>query len=415
MRFSSLLFSIAPAVLTVATFAATPPLFSVHRPDWEIPFVKAEDQVMSVMPGESDVSFFDPLLGRQVKWEQDVYCPTFTVLNGRLYCIYRSWGEDEQWRLGLAWSDDGVNFTRKAEPAFFAKPSDTFLGDLLEQRQDRSVSYGDSRIFQDENGTVYLFFNYFSHGVVNDQELAIATTRDMKNWKMHGRAFATEAAHDRDVVPQSAPRRFPHPAIVTQLMGDRFVVKKIGGKYWMYLNVLATKGPYLFTMATSDDMLNWKILRDDRGELVQPMEMRPGYFDSRYIDTTAAVVRDDGVLLIYNGINADIAKGGDPRRQPSAHYPAQALFQRDAPQRLLKRAETPFQGGDRDLENRPIVFWTAPLYESWSLVPWKGELLLYWNHNFGRRAVGLSQSPIPANMRRGEDKQNEPSGRSLVP
>jgi len=388
------------AVLFTSAPAGSPPasLFPVQRPDWEIPFSKVDDFVLSVMPGESDRTFFDPLLGREVKWEQDVYCPTFTVVDGRLWCVYRAWGEDEQWRLGLAWSEDGRNFSRHPEPPLFAKPSDKFLGELLEL-PGHSVSYGDSRIFQAEDGTVYLFFNYFSHGVVNDQELAIATTRDFKTWKVHGRAFAGEAAKDREVVPQSAPRRFPHPAIVTELKGDRLVVKKIRGKYWMYLNVLATKGPYLFTMATSDDMLNWRILRNEEGGLVEPMATRPGYFDSRYIDTTAAVVRDDGILLIYNGINAEASKGGHPQLKPSAHYPAQVLFASDAPHRLLRRSETPFKGGDPALESQPIVFWSAPLYESWSLVPWRGELLLYWNHSFGRRAVGLWKAPIQRNLR----------------
>ena len=70
-------------------------------------------------------------------------------------------------------------------------------------------------------------------------------------------------------------------------------------------------------------MLDWQVLRDERGNLVHPFPLRPGYFDSDYIDTTAAVLRDDGVLLIYNGINASPQAGGDPRRGHRSHYPAQ--------------------------------------------------------------------------------------------
>jgi len=40
------------------------------------------------------------------------------------------------------------------------------------------------------------------------------------------------------------------------------------------------------------------------------MPLRPGYFDSLYVDTTAAVLRDDGILLIYNGINANPQDAG---------------------------------------------------------------------------------------------------------
>ena len=400
---------IALNAFAAALHSGERPLFEKERPAWEIKFRPASDWVMSVMPGESSKVFHDPLLNRDIKWEQDVYCPTFTVYDGKLYCVYRAWGEDQQWRMGLAWSEDGLNFTRSNEPVFHAKPTDEFLGDLRNLK-DASVSYGDSRLFADEDGTYYLFFNYFSVGRVNDQELVVASTRDMKNWKMHGRIFARHAAKDRKVIPEKTPWRFPHPAIVTQFEGDRFVVKKIDGKYWMYLNVLSNEQDYSFCMATSTNMVDWTVLRDERGQLVHPMPQRAGYFDSRYIDTTAAVLRDDGILLIYNGINdfteqtapasdrRPYRMDGDPRLLPGAHYPAQALFDRRVPHRLLARGESPFQGGDPELERLPIVFWNAPLYESWSLAPWKGELLLYWNHAFGRRAVGLWKGPMPANV-----------------
>jgi predicted GH43/DUF377 family glycosyl hydrolase len=222
----------------------------------------------------------------------------------------------------------------------------------------------------------------------------------MVNWTVHGRIFAKKAARDMDVIPEKAPWRFPHPAVVTRLAGNCLVVAKIHGRYWMYLNCLSTKGAMCLCAATSENMLDWDVLRDARGRLVHPMPLRPGYFDSLYIDTTAAVLRDDGILLIHNGINAEPQSGGDPRRQFRAHYPAQALFDKNEPPRLLKRSQSPFKGGDKELEKQKIVFWVAPLYESWSLVPLKDELLLYWNHSFGRRSVGLWKAPIPANMRR---------------
>ena len=396
MKKIPLLFALA--LVLHASAAEQPPLFEARRPDWEIKFEDVDSRVMSIMPGESDKTFFDPLLGRPVKWEQDFYCPTFTVFDGRLYCVYRSFGEDKQWRMGLAWSEDGRQFERGAEPVFHAKPTDEFLGSLRNLKK-ASVSYGDSRLFAGEDGTFYLFFNYFSHGHVQDQELAIATTRDFKTWQMHGRAFKGKAPRDLDVIPELSPRRFPHPAIVTALEGDKFVVRKINGKYWMYLNVQSRNVPGNFCMATSENMLDWEILRDGQGALVYPMARRPGYFDSRYMDTTAAVLRSDGILLIYNGINAEPTGEGDPRRNALAHYPAQALFARDEPHRLLQRSESPFKGGDAALEREPVVFPPAPLYESWSLVPWKGELLLYWNHGYGRRSVGLWKAPIPANFR----------------
>jgi len=102
--------------------------------------------------------------------------------------------------------------------------------------------------------------------------------------------------------------------------------------------------------------------------------------------------------MIYNGVNAEPNAGGDPRLKYCAHHPAQALFDRSEPTRLLKRSTSPFKGGDAELEKQPVVFWIAPVIEAWSLVPFKGELLLYWNHNFGRRSVGLWKAAIRPTM-----------------
>jgi predicted GH43/DUF377 family glycosyl hydrolase len=376
--------------------AKEPPLFEKDRPDWEIKFTDVSNNVLSVMPGESTKTFYDPLIKRQVKWEQDVYSSACTVFNGKLYCVYRSWGEDEQWRLGLAWSDDGLHFTRSDKPVLYAKPEDAFLGSLLDRKDaEDSVSYGDSRIYEDEKDTFYLFFNFFRYKPPKrpNQELAVATTRDMEHWAVYGRVFAKQAKRDVEVIPGVKVPRF-WPGIVTRLEGDRLVVTKIHGKYWMYLSNVAPQFSDGY-VATSENLLDWEIYRDAQGQPVKMLALRRGYFDSNWIDPVAAVLREDGILLIYNGVNANLKMGGDPRRQPLAHYPSQALFDKNDPTRLLKRSESPFKGGDKELEKQPIVFWSAPLYEAWSLVPFKNELLLYWNNVFGRRSVGLWKAPFP--------------------
>ena len=353
---------------------------------------------MSVMPGESKKTFHDPLTNKDVRWEQDVYCPTFTVFNGKLYCVYRAFGDDEEWRFGLAWSEDGLHFTRSDKPLLYAKPSDTFLGPLRDAKS-KGVSYGDPHIMADGKGNFYLYFGFFHFGnTTNDQQLAVATSRDLLDWTVHGRIFARQAASDRAVIPERSPWRLRTPRLS---LDWRAIVRscKIQGKYWMYFNCYATKGPYCLCVATSENLLDWKVLRDEQGKLVNPLPTRPGYFDSWYTDPVAAVLCDDGILLIYNGVNADgsretLASSTTPTIRPK-HY-----LSKNDPTRLLQRSDSPFKGGDLELEKKPIVFWCAPLYESWSLVPFKGELLLYWNHAFGRRSVGLWKTPIPASMSR---------------
>jgi len=180
----------------------------------------------------------------------------------------------------------------------------------------------------------------------------VAVSRDLRNWDVRGRIFATEAPRDRDVIPERAPWRLPVATVVSRLEGDRFVATKIHGKYWMYFNCYATKEPYCLCMATSDNLVDWKVLRDSQGKLVNPLPARPGRFDSFYNDPVAAVLRDDGILLIYNGVNAEPNASGDRRLRYCAHHPAQALFDRNEPTQLLKRSTSPFKGGDAELEKK---------------------------------------------------------------
>jgi beta-1,2-mannosidase len=394
-------------ISSLSAFAAeVPPLFEKNRPDWEIKFADVDNAVMSVAAGESKKTFHDPITNKDVKWEQDVACPSFSVLGGKLYSIYRAYGDDDEWRLGLAQSSDGLHFTRSDQPALYAKPTDAFLGPLLKAKNP-SVSYGDPRLTVGEDGRFYLYFNFLHYGkTTNDQQLAVATSRDLLHWTVHGRIFAKQSENDRALIPEKSPWRLPVATVVARLEGDRFVAAKIEGKYWAYFTCYATKGPYCLGVATSENLLDWKVFRDKNGRLPDPLPARRGYFDSWYADPVAAVLRDDGILLIYNGINAEPKSGGDARRMYYSHYPAQALFAKNDPTQLLKRSESPFKGGNAELEKKPRAFWCAPLYEAWSLVPFHGELFLYWNHAFGRISTGLWKAPIPVNMRIGTAKES---------
>lgn len=373
-------------------FPSSPPLDPV-RPAWEIPFQPLARTVLSVMPGESDERFDDPFLQRSIRWVDDVYCPTGTIHDGKIVCVTRCYGEDEQWRMGLATSDDGLTFTRSPKPVFHAEPDDPML-DILPIRPGTSVSYGDSRLISGDDGTHYLFFNLFVHGVDRHQELAVATSRDFEQWTVHGRIFQKQGRRDRDVVPASAPWRFPHPAVVTRFDAERLVATRVEGKYTMYLNILATQGPNVLGMAVSDNLLDWEVVLNPDGTPLEVLPLRPGHFDSAYVDTAAALLRNGDIVLIGNGVNAHPDHGGDPGRMHAAHYPLQARFDHRDPARLLDRSPSPFLGNDPALESLPPAFWIAPLYEAWSAVPRQGNLLLYWNHAFGRRSVGVWAAPI---------------------
>jgi predicted GH43/DUF377 family glycosyl hydrolase len=56
-------------------------------------------------------------------------------------------------------------------------------------------------------------------------------------------------------------------------------------------------------MATSDDLETWMPARNHENKSpIQGLHPRSGYFDSRLVETgPAAMIRKEGILLIYNG------------------------------------------------------------------------------------------------------------------
>jgi predicted GH43/DUF377 family glycosyl hydrolase len=116
-------------------------------------------------------------------------------------------------------------------------------------------------------------------------------------------------------------------AIIARQAGSRIVAEKINRRYWMYF------GDTDLFMATSEDLIHWQPV-EENGELKSVLKPRPGYFDSRLVESSAyALVREQGILLIYNSMNLD--NGGDPSIGKGAYCAGQALFDKNDPTRLI--------------------------------------------------------------------------------
>jgi len=91
---------------------------------WEMgPFVKKPEPVLRPT---RESRFRCPILGKAVRWEeQNTYNPAAVVRNGKIHLLYRADSANPQsgWgrtcRIGLAVSDDGINFTRHPEPVLY--------------------------------------------------------------------------------------------------------------------------------------------------------------------------------------------------------------------------------------------------------------------------------------------------------
>ena len=99
--------------------------------------------------------------------------------------------------------------------------------------------------------------------------LAIATSRNLKDWTKHGPAFAK--AYDGKFFNLGCKSG----SILTEVVNGKQVIKKIDGKYFMYW------GEEHVFAATSEDLVNWTPYVNTDGSLRKLFSPRDGHFDSQ--------------------------------------------------------------------------------------------------------------------------------------
>jgi beta-1,2-mannosidase len=329
-----------------------------------IPFVKI-DSVNPVLSAGAN-TFRCPVLKHEVKWEEkDVFNPAAVVRDGKVYLLYRAEDMIGKFagtsRIGLAFSDDGIRFTKMKEPVFF--PDNDSL-----KIYEWEGGVEDPRIVQSDDGTYILTYTAYDGRVAR---LLVATSRDLIQWQKHGLVLRGKY---KDSWSKSG-------AIVARQDGSRIVAHKVGGKYWMYF------GDTDLYMATSDDLVHWQPV-EENGKLKVVLRPREGYFDSRLVESGPyALVREQGIVLFYNGMNLDSA-GRDPGIEPGAYCAGQALFDKDDPTKLRGRLEKNFMKPERPYEITGQVNRVCFLE---GMVPFKGKWFLYYGTADSKIAVAVHQ------------------------
>ena len=288
-------------------------------------FVKA-DSINPILNPSSDQIFFCPLNKKEVKWEErNVLNPSAVVKDGKVYMIYRAQDNEMTSRLGLAISEDGLHFKKQPSPVFYPDSDNMY-------KYEWKGGVEDPRIVESEDGTYILTYTAYDGKIAR---LCLASSGDLINWTKHGLVLG-EGKY-KDTWSKSG-------AIVTKLDQGRIVATKIKGKYWMYF------GDTDLYMATSDDLIHWDVVEnEENGKMISVLHPRAGYFDSRLVEPGPyALLRDEGILLIYNSSNA--SNYADPGLPKFTYAAAQALFEKDNPFKLIGRTDSYFIYPDKPYE-----------------------------------------------------------------
>jgi predicted GH43/DUF377 family glycosyl hydrolase len=320
-----------------------------------------------ILDAKANTTFFCPIRKDTVHWEEkDVFNPAAVVRNGKVYMIYRA--EDTVGkhagtsRLGLAISDDGVHFKRMPKPVFY--PANDNM-----KTYEWEGGCEDPRIAESSNGVYVMTYTAYDG---DKARLCVATSKNLTNWTKHGIAFDKyDNGKYRNQWSKSG-------AIVCKRVGSKLIAHKVNGKYWMYWGDQAQ-----LYVATSTDLIHWTPLEDEKGKPLAAAESRRGKHDSRLIEPGPfGMVTPAGILLIYNGMNAD--QNGDPNLPKGAYTGGQLLFDLKDPTRLADRSENYFIRPDQPYEITGQVNQVCFLE---GMVPFKGKWFLYYGTADSKIAV----------------------------
>lgn len=309
-------------------------------PAWGLgPFAKHPRPVLSP---DAASRFTCPVLGKEVRWEaQNVYNPAAVVREGKVYLFYRAddrnpalpWGRT--CRIGMAWSEDGTNFTRHPTPVLYPDNDEW-------KKYEWEGGCEDLHIVEGEDGTYYLNYTTWSG---HHDTVSVASSRDLFHWKKHGPAFAKAGRADgRSGV------------VVSRRVGDRLVAAMVAGKYWMYYT-------HPCALAWSTNLVDWT----PAGKSVWP--------DGGREAGAIALLRDDGILLM--------TQGGHPKL--GAWTLRQTLVSRDELVTILDDQAEPFLWPELEWEQRGF---TAETTVANALVPFNGRWWLYYGA--ADRCIGLA-------------------------
>jgi predicted GH43/DUF377 family glycosyl hydrolase len=338
--------------------------------DWQLlPFVKADD-VNPILVPDTTATFNCPIIGR-VKWEaKDVFNPAAVVRHDTVFLLYRAEDKVGKYagtsRIGLAWSTDGLHFTKHPVPVLYPDNDE-------QKKLEWEGGCEDPRVVESEDGIYYMTYTAYDG---DKARLMVATSLDLYHWKKHGYVF--DLPYEGTL---NKPQWSKSGSIISDYKEGTPVAQKINGKYWMYWGDTDIFG------ATSDDLIHWIPEIAGNDGFISFIQSRRGKFDSDLVEPgPPAMITDSGIVLMYNSRN--VRATGDTTLAEHTYSAAQILFDKNDPGKILHRMDTPFIKPDKPYEISGQVNQVCFIE---GLVKYKGKWFLYYGTADSKIAVTVKQ------------------------
>jgi beta-1,2-mannosidase len=222
----------------------------------------------------------------------------------KIVMLYRAQDSSGTSRLGYAESNDGIHFSRRAEPVLSPEADYEKDGGVEDPRLQ---SFGD---------TFYLTYTGYNK---KDAQLCLATSLDLIHWERKGVILPAYKGNWNKGWTKSG-------AIVPE---------KIDGKYWMYWLGTAADRTDQMGLSYSTDLIHWTEATD-----TPVLPRRPEKFDSRVVEPgPPPILTPGGIVLIYNGADDKLV-----------YRTGVAVFDRKDPRKLISRSDQPIFAPEKEWE-----------------------------------------------------------------
>lgn len=236
-------------------------------------------------------------------WESaSVYNPAAIVKGDKVVLLYRAHADDIVSHVGLATSDDGINFERHPEP-------------VLSPTEDYEKFGAEDPRVSEIDGTYYLTYTGWDHV---SAQLCLATSTDLFTWTKHGPLFPDF----NTFLPQG------HESDVPWSKAGGILAVPIDGRYLMYF------GEGSIWYAWSDDLIHWT--PGSNGEPIMT-PTPPGTFGEFLVEVgPQPILTNNGLILLLH--NAAVK-----REDGTVYYSCgQLLFSPADPTTILAQMNRPW-------------------------------------------------------------------------